>query len=115
MRGLDAGRLNHLVEYFTVSGKVLSTEWIGHLERRVMAAGGTMDEAHIIYNSFYEVRKQYEVAYRRTELRSSQEGGVGLNISNARLKQRDKFVAAMNISSGVVYTSLQQENFKENI
>ena len=58
---LADGKVRHLVDVFAITGKVLSHEWIGHVERRVLAAGGTVEEAHLIYDAFYDARKAYRV------------------------------------------------------
>ena len=67
---LDGGRLAHLAPCFTgMSGKTLSTEWLGHVIKRVRAQGGSEEDAHQIYDTF---RALHAASKRRGGL-----GGVG--------------------------------------
>lgn len=43
-----------------MTGRVLSNEWLGHVERRVVAAGGSEADAHCIYDAFYEAKVEYK-------------------------------------------------------
>ena len=52
---LGQGKFAHLVQHFCLSGRLLSTEWIGHCERRVVSGGGTVAEAHEIYEAFHKL------------------------------------------------------------
>jgi len=49
-----------LAEVFAVSGKLFSCEWIGHVVRRVEAAGGSETDAHVIYDAFHLILKKHK-------------------------------------------------------
>ena len=54
VRDLDGGKLAAIAPYFqNMTGRALSVEWLGHLERRVVAAGGTEEDASKIYEAFH--------------------------------------------------------------
>ena len=53
VQSLEEGRFSHLADVFNISGRLLHGEWLGHVERRVKAAGGRIEEAHAIYDSFH--------------------------------------------------------------
>ena len=54
-----------LKEFFHISGKVLSVEWIGHLESRVVSAGGSEADANYIYEEFHNIIKFRKLKARR--------------------------------------------------
>lgn len=103
IRELNDGAVKHLESSFHITGKRLSTEWIGHLERRVLAAGGTVEEAHLIYDSFYALRKEYKNSIHNEKGRSTrrQAGGSG-KLAEVRRQQRLKFSSRMQSAIDVV-------------
>jgi kinesin family protein 2/24 len=50
-----------LSEYFSITGRMLSLEWIGHIEKRVIAAGGTVENAQYIYDQFHKEIKSHKL------------------------------------------------------
>ena len=58
VRNLNGGEFELISDSFQLSGKLFSIEWIGHVERRVVAAGGTEEQAHKIYDAFHDLIKQ---------------------------------------------------------
>ena len=58
-----------------MTGKVLGSEWVGHLERRVVAAGGTEQDAHCIYDAFHEAKAAHVQTKKKRASRASAAGG----------------------------------------
>lgn len=55
------GRYKHLAPYFqNLTGRMLSVEWLGHLERRVVSAGGRPEDAAAIYDAFHELLTRHK-------------------------------------------------------
>lgn len=50
-----------LSEYFSITGRMLSLEWIGHIEKRVVAAGGTPLNSQYIYDQFHKEIKTHKL------------------------------------------------------
>jgi hypothetical protein len=129
--GLDGGRVRHLAEVFAISGKALSSEWIGHIERRVEAAGGTSEEAHIIYDAFYARNQAFKKSQKKHNAavasssalpshssagrKSSGDDVMGTasarrptatssSIASLRKAQREKFAQSMKSAEDVVFS-----------
>ena len=98
IRELNDGAVKHLETSFFITGKRLSTEWIGHLERRVLAAGGTLEEAHLIYDSFYELKKAHERKIRKENGNISKPAG---NSKLAEVKRQQRLLFANSMKSAV--------------
>lgn len=62
---VDSLGYSNLANVFHISGKVMHGEWIGHVERRVVAAGGTLKDAHIIYDAFHELVAHQKASARK--------------------------------------------------
>ena len=69
--GYGDGRFVNLSESFQLTGKLFSTEWIGDVEKRVVAAGGTKSDANDIYDSFHDLVKRDKARRRKTATASS--------------------------------------------
>lgn len=63
---LQDGKFQHLAPYFQITGIMLSTEWLGHLERRVCAAGGTENDAREIYEAFHDLKARHKKSSMRS-------------------------------------------------
>ena len=106
IRELEGGRVKHLESVFCISGKVLSTEWIGHIERRVIAAGGTTEEAHLIYDSFYDLNRKFRMSRGRKQNEQHLNGSRQLAASVRARKEefsnnlQGSVEAVFNISTG---------------
>mmetsp|Transcript_19338 Transcript_19338/g.27799 ORF Transcript_19338/g.27799 Transcript_19338/m.27799 type:complete len:208 (+) Transcript_19338:1114-1737(+) len=113
VKQLDGGRVKHLARVFAMTGKVLANEWIGHIERRVVAAGGTEEEAHLIYDAFYNLRQSYKSQQKRKGKKGcarkghDDQGTKATTKSIAEIKSihKLKFAEAMKMSEDIVYVS----------
>lgn len=81
VRTLREGRYASLASSFRITGKLFSVEWVGHVERRVVAAGGTEKDAEAIYNAFHEQlgeHKRREGAKERVEKPGSRSAAAAM-------------------------------------
>jgi hypothetical protein len=103
------------VDFFNMTGKVLSGEWLGHLERRVVAAGGSEQDAHCIYDSFHEAKKVHRKAISRNKsnpsktnaLMTGKPNGISAadrpSTSRLRAEARKKFANQLQQSEDTVF------------
>jgi hypothetical protein len=102
-------RLSHLADVFCMTGKVLSNEWLGHLERRVTAAGGTERDAHCIYEEFHAIKAAHKRRAKRRVNRGAGGGGEdGVEVKNevaarVRAAARKKFASQLKECENTVF------------
>ena len=70
---MDGGRFSALAEYFLMSGKIFATAWKGDVDKRVLAAGGSQEDADFIYDTFHDLVRD---AKTKKSKAAAPEGGV---------------------------------------
>ena len=103
---LENGKYKLLSDSFNLTGKMFSIEWIGHVQRRASAAGGTEADGTAIYDAFHELLGEFNKKQRN----SSKVPGTGgsattasaSKISQERLKARQKFATSFQSEDGEV-------------
>jgi len=81
---LEEGRYSHLADIFNISGRLLHGEWLGHVERRVQAAGGTQAEAHAIYDAYHSLvqREKKDVVIAQPRISAEQKAAFAKRFSS---------------------------------
>jgi hypothetical protein len=77
---LENGKYAALAPSFTLSGKLFSVEWIGHVQRRAVAAGGTEGDGTFIYDSFHDLLAKHKKAAAKKKTVGGGGGGGGGDI-----------------------------------
>ena len=63
---LDGGRYAALAPCFGgCTGKALSLEWLGHITKRVVAQGGSAEDASEIYEAFHRLHRRAKAKAKR--------------------------------------------------
>ena len=109
----DDRRFHALSESFQLTGKLFSVEWIGDVEKRVVAAGGTKDDANYIYDKFHElVKKDKERQKKKHSKTNSSVGAKASNMgtgstrtSSIRKQMMAKFADSFNENDCVISTA----------
>jgi hypothetical protein len=94
---IEGGKYAHLSVNYAMTGKMFSVEWIGGLQRRAVAAGGTDEDGTVIYEAFHAMASEFKKQQLRTK---KPVAGTGLaaartsKTAQARLEAKKKFALA---------------------
>lgn len=112
---VEGGQFTALAPSFRLTGKLFSAEWIGHVHRRTIAAGGTEADGDRIYEAFHdEVAKhkatseQPDVSSGRSSASSSSARGGGLSLKERRA-MKAKFAATFSADDVVVVSKKEEK------
>lgn len=90
-----------------MTGKVLGCEWVGHLERRAVAAGGTEQDAQCVYNAFYSARVAHAARVKKKKQQQSQgcasKADGRNNTARLRAEARKKFAHQLKQCEDTVF------------
>ena len=98
VRTLEDGKFEALADSFHITGKLFSVEWKGHVERRVVAAGGTEKDAEAIYDAFHEKLRQH----KEKEKDMGKKAGPRSAIAAMRAKAKASFAQSFSEDDVVV-------------
>jgi hypothetical protein len=94
---IEEGKYAALSVNYAMTGKTFSVEWIGGLQRRAVACGGTDEDGTAIYEAFHAMTSEYKRQQPRIQ---KPVAGTGLaaartsKMAQARLEAKKKFVHA---------------------
>jgi len=100
---IEGGKYAHLSVNYAMTGKMFSVEWIGGLQRRAVAAGGTDEDGTAIYEAFHAMASEFKKQQLRTK---KPVAGTGLaaartsKMAQARLEAKKKFAQAFGAETG---------------
>lgn len=111
---LEGGRYAHLASSFSLTGKLFSVEWIGHVHRRAVAAGGTEAEGEAIYDAFHDLVARHKAASKSTRTVPVSSTRSSLSLTERRA-MKAKFAASFTSDDVVVLarTKDRDESRKE--
>lgn len=114
---LDGGKYAFLASSFCLTGKLFSVEWIGHVRRRAMAAGGTEADGEAIYDAFHGLIAKHNAiskpaAAAATKKQASSRSG-GLSLKERRVMQA-KFAATFGSDDVVVVAGTKKSEEEED-
>ena len=100
VRELQDGRFASISTSFHLTGILFSVEWMNDVTRRVCAAGGSEQDAEVIYDAFHLLLKKYKAMVAK-KMKGSEEG-----IARAKLGESRKIAFASKYKSADVFETV---------